>query len=374
MARTMGNALLLSGALVLSGCGSSAATSVKTRSAQTTTTTTTMASTTTTTRVATQNPLKNYYSSGAIYDEARWATTGDHNVWAISKSRTTWSLVWHHKAPIMAFAAPSPTDAWVLTVPSQSSDQIELWHTTDGGSTWTSTTTNAHTGSAVLLASISMTSSGQGHIMVNGVPATLQARTSIFSISHNQLQTTPVLDNKWTVLCEDISFATPLIGTAGNCGAYYHFSLYRTRNGGATWQPVGNGLDLVTGPIEFVTPTVGYASGEGSLLRTTDSGATWSNVPTPVPASNICNSTWLTSKQGWIWDCPQYGSSLWETSNGGQSWSRLIALNITNMAQFTSATNGWAIVSSGKPQTNPVKLVHTVDGGRTWTTVKVNYK
>ena len=54
--------------------------------------------------------------------------------------------------------------------------------------------------------------------------------------------------------------------------------------------------------------------------------------------------------------------------------TRLIALNITNMAQLTTRTNGWAIVTSGKPQTNPVKLVHTADGGRTWTTIKVNYK
>lgn len=61
--------------------------------------------------------------------------------------------------------------------------------------------------------------------------------------------------------------------------------VYRTNDGGATWNQVGSAHALKS--LFFVSSMVGYAVGDHSVLKTTDGGATWADQPDPGAILNL---------------------------------------------------------------------------------------
>lgn len=127
--------------------------------------------------------------------------------------------------------------------------------------------------------------------------------------------------------------------------------VYRSFNNGVTWDTVKIGPLGITGTqaqqfvtfrgIEFPSRTTGYACGNrGAVYKTTDAGATWSNI-SPFPALNI-------SPAGF--------------ANAAVSYTDILALDnntvfvVGNM--FTSANNR--------------RIYKTTDGGATWTDISGN--
>jgi photosystem II stability/assembly factor-like uncharacterized protein len=81
-------------------------------------------------------------------------------------------------------------------------------------------------------------------------------------------------------------------------------------------------------------------------------------------------SVWdfLTMKQGWV--LAANGTTLNETSDGGQHWTAITpSANFAHISQldFVSEQEGWAISSPPSPAA-PV-LLKTMDGGHTWVQV-----
>jgi photosystem II stability/assembly factor-like uncharacterized protein len=80
-------------------------------------------------------------------------------------------------------------------------------------------------------------------------------------------------------------------------------------------------------------------------------------------------SVWdfLTMQQGWV--VGANGTTLNETSDGGQHWTAIPAsANFQNISQldFVSAQEGWAIST---PASAAPVLLKTMDGGHTWVQV-----
>ncbi len=323
--------------------------------------------------------------------KAGWAYSRQ-DVWSISEAGRTWDAVWHHTVPILAFAAPSTTDAWIVTV-KVGARHCEVWHTSDGGRTWHSAT--VQTGWQVLTASVAVAGNGQGHVLLSGDPATMTAPQMLVNIKNSHVETRPAFSTKSGGL-SDIVFPTVRDGVAVDqavAGAQNITApLFRSTNGGATWQPIllpasphiaasandkGGASYVVVNPVTFVTPSIGYltlANPAALLYRTTNAGASWSPIHTPpVTTGYGIASAWLTPQMGWVMAGNKGPSVLWGTANGGKTWTRLSADNFVSMPQFSSARIGWALVipTHSNAYGGPETFVRTTNGGRTWSPIKI---
>jgi len=135
------------------------------------------------------------------------------------------------------------------------------------------------------------------------------------------------------------------------------------------WQqptPQGNPLKVV----DFVTDTIGWAAGDnGTVLKTTDGGFSWTNQGPIVPQGSEQRKTgvydicFIDQNHGWI----ATDSMVYRTVDGGETWSDSGAwMADTNgiyysysSVDFADANNGWMIGSG--------HVFRTTDGGETVT-------
>jgi photosystem II stability/assembly factor-like uncharacterized protein len=172
-----------------------------------------------------------------------------------------------------------------------------------------------------------------------------------------------------------ISFRSPDIGwVAGSVSAPNDSWLFNSRDGGSTWikqdlaLPSGaqGSLLSIDAPFFFsaqegVLPVFLYQVGELFTLYTTrDGGATW-NVTTPVPIDGALDC--VSFKSCRIWN----GNTIAITEDSGQSWQQ-VKTNV-NLQQtltqidFTSPQVGFALSIANNGQST---LYWTSDGGRNW--------
>ena len=173
--------------------------------------------------------------------------------------------------------------------------------------------------------------------------------------------------------------ALPPAYTSANCMNFVNSSLGYLGGNGSIYRISNNGSTTVTSvtpanglagfnisSIDFITADTGFAVGmAGRILRTTDSGNTWtpfSPIYTPV------NSISFGSPSTGYAASEQY---LYKTSDGGHTWDTL-GLNAGTawfdqswfrIAHFTSADTGFVV------QDQSVIIHTTTDGGQTWDTI-----
>ena len=190
----------------------------------------------------------------------------------------------------------------------------------------------------------------------------------------------------------------------------------RSTDGGASWQPIAHpGLDLRE--IDFADAEVGYAlSGTGhiaagtpDLYRTDDAGMGWQRIGPAPDGTRLSVIEFLDADRGFVtgYDCSQQcvlkifatqdGGQSWETvfselpdfpsypivfqfvdddhgwlaleggflitSNGGRTWTQQpvpFDHSFVRDADLADKDNAWAVI------TEPERLIHSLDGGRTW--------
>jgi photosystem II stability/assembly factor-like uncharacterized protein len=150
--------------------------------------------------------------------------------------------------------------------------------------------------------------------------------------------------------------------------------LLRTTDGGATWSQVnviGKDVDARLVRALFTDGGRAWAFGEeGALYTTRDGGSSWERQR--VPTRNLLlGGSFLNNEQGWLVGA---GATLLQTSDGGVTWRRgeLIGFEPgagkdedARRVRFTAVSfvdkkRGWAVGTEGRVFT-------TVDGGRKWT-------
>ncbi|MEK6702524.1 MAG: YCF48-related protein [Planctomycetota bacterium] len=97
---------------------------------------------------------------------------------------------------------------------------------------------------------------------------------------------------------------------------------YRTTNGGATWTQVPTFLQGSWYFQDFVSATAGFAGCNGAILRTTDAGATWelrSGVPN---CPSMTGMDFLDANVGFAsGGLPSHEVGVFKTNNAGLSWT-----------------------------------------------------
>ena len=177
--------------------------------------------------------------------------------------------------------------------------------------------------------------------------------------------------------------------------------LYRTTDGGTTWQPVQGlpttyqyNLPTFFGNDAAVLGQRGQAQGFSppALYVTADGGSTWTSAPLPVAALSglgvnerpnvslvaLGPASWLVFS----------GSSIYATTNGGTTWKTTkIGLTWESSSSgqpdvsFFTPTTGWAIAAVEQTPAGSCRsagcndfpvLEETTNGGKSWSVVDFN--
>jgi photosystem II stability/assembly factor-like uncharacterized protein len=133
-----------------------------------------------------------------------------------------------------------------------------------------------------------------------------------------------------------------------------------TRDGGATWEErfVGTSPGQWSWKVSFPTRQVGYVAtqgpGGGGVIRTTDGGLTWTelSLPAAARAGGMWGIGFASATHGWV--ARTHGADrrdpihdVWETTDGGQTWTRTLwsqGRNVNRFRMFPDGS-GFAIAS-----------------------------
>ena len=183
---------------------------------------------------------------------------------------------------------------------------------------------------------------------------------------HWSTPTIPVLGGVTDLACASQSFCSGIgssqLGSSCSAGG-----LLTTSDGGTTWQrtppPLGDCFTTGSCPSPVVCFVDADVTGAGTevLLKTTDAGATWTEltIPTNLPATQIdCTSVSDCMILGWS---VQMGFESVSTQNGGASWTASSGARGNNAASaLTCLDIGHCFAISRST------VLQTSDAGATW--------
>jgi len=278
---------------------------------------------------------------------------------------------------IVAF--PNPWTAWI-TVGNTAKDQVQVWHTSDGGGKWKETT---------LYPAVR---GGLGYTYLSAVgnhDAWAFCQTQgLAGSTFNTLWRTSLTDPTWTAVWHGRTGVRFFNGRNGiDTGATLVSNavpLSHNNDAGTSW---GSGqISIPSGPFYasaasltivnskvavvpvLLAPANATKSGavELKFYRTTNDGVSWQKLPkSPVHTMNTIGAivqTWANLLQGWV----MIGPRLYGTKNGGDSWdSEPLPSETPISLQRLSKQDGFLLQRSG----NSSQLYRTADGGDEWIAV-----
>jgi photosystem II stability/assembly factor-like uncharacterized protein len=282
----------------------------------------------------------------------------------------------------------SATDAWTWLSVYAGGSSTTLWHTTDAGAHWSSST--VATGA---VGQLNFIDSQHGWLTATpGGAAAGEYPIDVWRTIDGGATWAKVAPYSVFGSTRGISFANATTGFAGGCPlggpSGSPINLCVTHDGGSTWSAVPsptppgyvNGSQLGAELPVFTSATAGVLevtslSNPSStailyLYRTTDAGTSWQLGPnlsvsvTSVPSSVLSTGEVLVaptvSGQVTLYQWP-LGATSWTKINTGSSSTALLG-GITQL-DFVNQTTGWAVTQAG--------LIGTTDGGVTWTLLHV---
>ncbi|MBN8569611.1 MAG: T9SS type A sorting domain-containing protein [Ignavibacteria bacterium] len=184
---------------------------------------------------------------------------------------------------------------------------------------------------------------------------------TMLNISNAQsIWTTQYLSNIGGNYLRKVQFVDNLTGWA--CGG--NGTLIKTTNAGATWSVINAGTSQFLTAIYFLDANTGWVGAEDSYIRkTTDGGISWNAVPVQVQSGWwSAYFTFVNAQTGYV-SCI---TKISKTTNGGLSWNVINSSTSPNFnaMQFFNETTGY-VMSDGS-------LFKSVNGGVNWTPILTN--
>jgi photosystem II stability/assembly factor-like uncharacterized protein len=241
--------------------------------------------------------------------------------------------------------------AWVTEMGSS------VVRTTNGGTSWQSSTLPNATGSANR--DICFVSTSVGY--VSGSDGVWKSTDG--GSSWTKLTVTGMAGGQSSIWFRDANIGIFAEGNAGNGIA----SFFSTTDGGSTWGVVydtSTSLDAAVGGITYMNGKFYVAGGNGNLWRSSDDGATWTRFNTgsngwQEDLISFGGKLYIASADGTSYSITGGGKVLFNTTSdvawGNVAWSSTIMWGVT---MYTSS-NGWACGEGGK-------AYRTTDGWSTW--------
>jgi photosystem II stability/assembly factor-like uncharacterized protein len=193
-------------------------------------------------------------------------------------------------------------------------------------------------------------------------------------------------------------------GFIGNIGTDYYpgvtdeTPLYRTRDGGVTWEAVNTGdatikgvcaIDILTAQRiyqgQLVPRTVIHAAGRvggpTGILRSVDGGDTWSVIDMSAQAGMILDVKFFDENTGLVFaatnpDPAQAEGLVLRTEDGGKTWREVYrsgrAYELIWKASFPEGGDtGYATVQSYDPERATQLVIRSDDRGATWREIEM---
>ncbi len=216
-----------------------------------------------------------------------------------------------------------------------------LLRSVDGGQTWKPQSV----GSGVTLNSVRLTDANNG-VVVGDVGTIFRTSDGGSTWTNQSVITQERLIDWWSIGTNEY-----ICGTSG--------LLIKSTNSGASWSSINTGTGATLRAIRFSDPSTSILVGDNGLIeKTTDGGGTWRSIIS-LTTSNLGNATYATSSL--VFACGTGGVIL-RSTNAGESWSQptLPPGGTVRGIVFTDAQTGIAVGNTGL-------IWQTVDGGQTWT-------
>lgn len=174
---------------------------------------------------------------------------------------------------------------------------------------------------------------------------------------------------------------------SGSCGSS---TLWATRDGGHAWTPTHAFATpvasvTVAGPGDMWAVLATPENPSPRLLQTLNGGRTWAARPGPAGALGVAaeDLAWLNATQGWLLTGGEASAGsqdkmLYETRNGGRSWSLVASAAFGGIAAgsagvlpqigYVPSSGGLAFISPGVGflALDRAGLFETVNGGASW--------
>jgi len=280
--------------------------------------------------------------------------TGGVNIWKSTNGGSTWTLNTHWQGTGAPYVH---SDIHGLEFSPHNSST--LWACTDGGA-YTSTNTGS---------TWSAKNSGLqiGQIYRLGASAT-NANKIMTGWQDNG---SSLMTNSWNKVMGGDGMECIIDYNNNNImyGSIYYGDIYRTANGGTSWTPITNGInekgDWVTPYVmDGNNPNILFA-GYVNVYRSTNKGSSWtkiSNLPSsnqPITALAVAPS----NAQVIYISAPQ---SFKKTTDGGQTWTNMTSVggNVTSFAVHPNNPNTLWVTIGGYSFNK--KVMKSINGGQSW--------
>ena len=159
--------------------------------------------------------------------------------------------------------------------------------------------------------------------------------------------------------------------------------VWKTKDGGITWTPLTDSQpSLAMGAIVLdpTNPDIVYAgTGEenfavdnyygAGILKSTDGGATWTNVVGPFLRRTI-SALAIHPSNGQILLAATDAQGVFRSTDGGATWNSVLSGAAAISVCFDTSNHNSAYASLGDPHGSPANGVyHSTDSGLTWTAI-----
>jgi photosystem II stability/assembly factor-like uncharacterized protein len=139
--------------------------------------------------------------------------------------------------------------------------------------------------------------------------------------------------------------------------------IIKTTNGGNNWHQLSE-LNSIADKCKFINESTGFVFND-SIYRTTDGGLSWQNITT-FQTSSISGITFVGDSTGWVlsflevshWWGTEHIYTIYKTTDQGNSWTEQYQNSYIASFNFVSPDRGYLFEKD--------KLYSTTDGGSTW--------